>query len=536
MRSYDRTLASSRADGSATTFVSGLPAARGRGPLGDPARPDRAPIVQRSENPFGATGSLPPSRAFDRLPLLPSSGPVLQAQLTVGAPGDVYEQEADRVADAVAAAGPAPDRRMSCACGGSCPACQKRKRARAGQAVQTRRVRRTATTPATAPPSVGNALESPGRQLDPASRSFMEGQLGHDFSHVRVHTGAGADRSSTELGARAYTVGNEVVFRKGEYAPHTPRGRRLLAHELTHVVQQTGGETGGRAAESRVASFPSPTVLSPLVQRDLAIQPPRPDAVPQVLTPAQVASAIAFNERVLGGIANSAEIIDLIRDVIGISPQPAVVDEDFVDGVVRWQASFGLGQDGRLGPATARPLFREIGAEGVGRGEVSRPPRYRPAGPINVPRAGARQATFNFTAEFRSDPANHILPSCCEVRQDIQWDDAIVAASVAAGNPVVPHVGFPAAHPANTWIEDRDDAGGRYGHRTGPNSDPGAGDRYLDAAGQQNQAFGHRYQGRDTPFGLAADRGSWSFRLRVIDVCRGNRQLAVSPTLVFNWL
>jgi hypothetical protein len=153
-----------------------------------------------------------------------------------------------------------------------------------------------------------------------------------------------------------------------------------------------------------------------------------------------------------------------------------------------------------------------------------------------VPRAGARQATFNFTAEFRSDPANHILPSCCEVRQDIQWDAAFVAASVAAGNPVVPHAGFPAAHPANTWIEDRDDAGGRYGHRTGPNSDPGAGDRYLDAAGQQNQAFGHRYRGQDTPFGLAADRGSWSFRLRVIDVCRGNRQLAVSPTLVFNWL
>jgi hypothetical protein len=280
---------------------------------------------------------------------------------------------------------------------------------------------------------------------------------------------------------------------------------------------------------------PETVTSQPTIQRDLAIEPPHPAAVGAVLTPVQMQDAIDFNNRVLGAIDNTADIIQEIRDVIGISQLPAVVDEDFVNGVVHWQASFGLTQDGRLGPATARPLFREFGAEGIGHGEVTAGPRYNPAGPINVPRAAPRDAHFDMFAQFRSDPANQIYPSCCEVRQDIRWDAAFVAAAAAALNPVVPNANFPAAHPANTWIEDRD-AAGRYGHRSGPFTDPGPGDHYVDTAGRENQAFGHIYRGQDTPSGLAADRGSWNFRLRVIDICNGNRQLGVSRTLVVNWL
>jgi hypothetical protein len=116
------------------------------------------------------------------------------------------------------------------------------------------------------------------------------------------------------------------------------------------------------------------------------------------------------------------------------------------------------------------------------------------------------------------------------------WDAAFVAASVAAGNGTVPHAGFPAGSPAGTWIEDRDQAGGRYGHRTGPHSDPGPGDQYLDAAGRRNQAYGDRFRGTDNPRGLAADRGSWTFRLRVIDVCNGSTRVQSSRPLVINWL
>lgn len=88
-------------------------------------------------------------------------------------------------------------------------------------------------------------LRSPGQPLDAATRDFMGSRFGHDFSAVRVHTGATAAESARSVGASAYTAGRDVVFGPGEYAPHTRSGRSLIAHELTHVVQQRG-----QAAES----------------------------------------------------------------------------------------------------------------------------------------------------------------------------------------------------------------------------------------------------------------------------------------------
>jgi hypothetical protein len=90
-----------------------------------------------------------------------------------------------------------------------------------------------------APPIVHDALNSPGQPLDASTRAFMEPRFGHDFSHVRVHTDAKAAESSQSVDALAYTVNSHVVFGSGHYAPHTSSGRRLLAHELTHVVQQS---------------------------------------------------------------------------------------------------------------------------------------------------------------------------------------------------------------------------------------------------------------------------------------------------------
>ncbi|HLM55850.1 MAG TPA: DUF4157 domain-containing protein [Pyrinomonadaceae bacterium] len=86
------------------------------------------------------------------------------------------------------------------------------------------------------------ALNSSGQPLDAQTRSFMESRFGHDFSRVRVHTDARAAESARSVNALAYTVGHDVVFAEGSYAPQTGEGRRLLAHELTHVVQQRGGQ------------------------------------------------------------------------------------------------------------------------------------------------------------------------------------------------------------------------------------------------------------------------------------------------------
>lgn len=96
--------------------------------------------------------------------------------------------------------------------------------------------------------SVHDVLRSPGQPLDAATRAFMEPRFAHDFSRVRVHTDGRAAESARAARAHAYTVGQNIVFGAGNFAPATEVGRRLLAHELTHTVQQ-------RAAGGSVASF-----------------------------------------------------------------------------------------------------------------------------------------------------------------------------------------------------------------------------------------------------------------------------------------
>lgn len=89
-----------------------------------------------------------------------------------------------------------------------------------------------------APPIVNQVLSSHGQSLDPATRTFLGTRFGHDFSQVRVHSDETAAESARAVGARAYTVGNHIVFASGQFAPHTTSGQKLLVHEMTHVLQQ----------------------------------------------------------------------------------------------------------------------------------------------------------------------------------------------------------------------------------------------------------------------------------------------------------
>ena len=91
------------------------------------------------------------------------------------------------------------------------------------------------------PPIVHEVVCSSGQPLDASVRAFFEPRFGHDFSHVRVHTDSKAPASVQAVNALAYTVGRDVVFGAKQYAPGTVEGQRLLAHELTHVVQQEAG-------------------------------------------------------------------------------------------------------------------------------------------------------------------------------------------------------------------------------------------------------------------------------------------------------
>ena len=96
---------------------------------------------------------------------------------------------------------------------------------------------------ATVPPMVHDALRSPGQPLDREVTAYMEPRFGYDFSSVRVHSGTTAEQSARDLEASAYTVGKDIVFARGQYAPHSTEGRELIAHELTHVVQQSNNKS-----------------------------------------------------------------------------------------------------------------------------------------------------------------------------------------------------------------------------------------------------------------------------------------------------
>jgi len=98
-----------------------------------------------------------------------------------------------------------------------------------------------------------------GRPLDPDLQRFFQTRFGHDFSGVRIHSDPRASRSARALDARAYTVGNHIVFGAGEYQPATAEGRRLLTHELAHVVQQTApaGQTWSRPMTATLSRAPS---------------------------------------------------------------------------------------------------------------------------------------------------------------------------------------------------------------------------------------------------------------------------------------
>ena len=159
----------------------------------------------------------------------------LQRKLSIGASNDPLELEADRVADQV----------MSAPANSAVSSTPLRIQRFSGN---------TNSEGDVAPTSVDRVLASSGKPLEPTLRQDMEHGFRHDFTQVRVHTGEAAEQSSKDVNANAYTVGNNIVFRTGHYAPETQQGRRLFAHELTHVIQQSGTNRGDANLQREEAS------------------------------------------------------------------------------------------------------------------------------------------------------------------------------------------------------------------------------------------------------------------------------------------
>lgn len=186
----------------------------------------------------------------------------IQAKLTVGSPNDKYEQEADRVSNHVmrmsdaevaqrvqtGSAQPLRIQRM-------CPECEKEQAQRQPAKDDEEEKLQAKEQPGQMPhvssgiESRINGLKGGGKPLDAATRTFFEQRFGRNFSRVRVHQGGEAADLSRSINARAFTLGSNVVFGSGEYRPQTQEGKRLLGHELTHVVQQSASSKAAQTVQ-----------------------------------------------------------------------------------------------------------------------------------------------------------------------------------------------------------------------------------------------------------------------------------------------
>jgi hypothetical protein len=240
--------------------------------------------------------------------------PRIQSRLEIGSVNDPLEAEADRVADhvlrmpdpALAASSPAPlsssqtstvGAASAVLCGGPAPdetivvdedmplpgagVAPEEVKSPTPAALKISRMcsacahdedeklhRKEAANESSSVASAEAMIQRRGSRLDPEVRSYFEPRFGHRFDQVRIHTGAEADQSARSVSALAYTVGDNIVFRGDQYRPSTVEGKKLIAHELTHVVQQ--GAAGASPAISRSPDRPLPAqtgTIGPMLQR-----------------------------------------------------------------------------------------------------------------------------------------------------------------------------------------------------------------------------------------------------------------------------
>ncbi|MCK8496676.1 DUF4157 domain-containing protein [Myxococcus fulvus] len=219
-----------------------VPAARPRSPSPTPSEAESMEPLREVGPTWGFEFSRLPLFCSRATPAAPSGG-----GMAVSQPGDALEREAEQVADAVMRAGeraaPDPVSHAPPLIQRACAACREEE-----EPAQAQRRAEGATAPTAAPEvsAMVRALRGGGSPLPAPTRAFMEERFGYDFGGVRIHTSGQAHAAARALSAHAFTVGGDIYFAAGAYAPHSQTGRRLLAHELTHVVQQRG-QAGGAA-------------------------------------------------------------------------------------------------------------------------------------------------------------------------------------------------------------------------------------------------------------------------------------------------
>ncbi len=178
------------------------------------------------------THEIHPENIYQRLPV--------QRKLSIGATDDPLEHEADAMADKVMRMPGQNFIQRKCA---HCEEEEKAQRKPLASFIQKKQS--LINNNAVASDSISNQIQSTkggGNSMPDATKSFMESRFGADFSNVNIHTGNDASQLSNQLNAQAFTVGNNIYFNEGKYQPESSEGKHLLAHELTHTIQQ-GNQT-----------------------------------------------------------------------------------------------------------------------------------------------------------------------------------------------------------------------------------------------------------------------------------------------------
>jgi Domain of unknown function (DUF4157) len=329
-------------------------------------------------------------------------------------------------------------------------------------------------------PVVNSQIRSlPGRgaPLPPSERAFFEPRLGHSLGGVRIHTGREAGDAAHAIGARAFTHRSDVGFAPGQYSPGTDAGRRLLAHELVHVVQQSG-------------------LSAPPVQRDLATPAPSPAPASQLdLTPAQIQSALAFNRARF-----DAARTRLIQDIVGSKPTGVWTEED-VRLVGQIQADYGLNKDGLVGAATFRLLDTEVRNEKIAHTDAHCLLSFNVVAAPTTDDGivgGQRKVHGNVAVDAR------FSSTCgCAAYEFRQFIRGHVIRHPAGGGPAIdisPNISIPGGGLKTAFVEDGDtsDPVPNYGHRAdAAESNPV--NHYTNDSGVVDQAAGCHYQNTDQP-------------------------------------
>ena len=225
--------------------------------------------------------------------------PTLQAKLSINEPNDIYEQEADAMADKVMRMTDGdlvqakffkpsafPVQRK-------CAHCEEEEKR-----MQRKEMNEEEMSASSEMENYVDNLNNNGQPLPSQVRNFYEPRFGADFSQVRIHTDAAAAKSAQSINALAYTSGSNIVFNEQQYSPHTDSGKRLLGHELTHVAQQTGA-----------------TALSPksFVQRQNPPGTTTPPTTPPTTTTTPPTTAAPASTVNIAANCTQADIIDIVN-------------------------------------------------------------------------------------------------------------------------------------------------------------------------------------------------------------------------------